>query len=167
MMDRYFSPGAEPTSPTPSSAKSPSKPEAPSSSPAKPKQDDSHSYSMSVSTSSSGDQEWSSARPPKPSLLNKFKISKGSSSQTKARPRPIRDPKKRVYKHRLAQSADWDRLPMAQALYNFKGEMKCDLEFRKGQVIYVLTRTDTQNDWWEGKLEDRVGIFPANYVKMM
>jgi len=35
-----------------------------------------------------------------------------------------------------------------------------------GEVITVLTRTDTQADWWEGKLHGRVGIFPANYVKM-
>ena len=170
MMDRYFGPGGE-TKPTSPTSKAPSKPEAPAASqsvsPSKPKQDDSYSYSAPSSTSTGGGQEWSSARPPKPSLLGKFKFSKGSSSQSKPRPRPIRDPKKKVYKHRLAQSADWDRLPMAQALFNFKGEMKCDLEFRKGQVIYVLTRTDTQNDWWEGKLEDRVGIFPANYVKMM
>ena len=168
MADRYFGPAGDtkPTSPTPKAPSKPEAPAAPSASPVKPKQDDSYSYSSS-STSGGGEQEWSSARPPKPSLLDKFKFSKGSSSHSKPRPRPIRDPKKKVYKHRLAQSADWDRLPMAQALFNFKGEMKCDLEFRKGQVIYVMTRTDTQNDWWEGKLEDRVGIFPANYVKMM
>ena len=44
--------------------------------------------------------------------------------------------------------------------------MKCDLEFRKGQVIQVITRMDSQNDWWEGRIDDRVGIFPANYVKL-
>ena len=162
MMNRYF-PGEEPSSPT--GAKTPTKSEAPATATSpKPKQD--NSYSAPSTTTVSGGQEWSGARPPKPSLLNKFKLSKGSSS-AKPRPRPVRDPKKKVYKHRLAQSADWDRLPMAQALYNFKGEMKCDLEFRKGQVIYVMTRTDTQQDWWEGRIEDRVGIFPANYVKMM
>ena len=161
MANRYF--GEEPT-PAPPPAKSPSKQETPAAS--KPKQDT--SYSAPSTSSVSGGQEWSSARPPKPSLFDKLKFSKGhGSSSAKPRPRPVRDPRKKVYKHRLAQSADWDRLPMAQALYNFKGEMKCDLEFRKGQVIYVITRTDTQQDWWEGKIEDRVGIFPANYVKMM
>ena len=163
MMNRYF-PGEEPTSPT--AAKGPSKPGAPAATSSKPKQDDSSFYSAPSTTTVVGGQEWSSVRPPKPSLLGKLKFSKGSSS-AKPRPRPIRDPKKKVYKHRLAHSADWDRLPMVQALYNFKAEMKCDLEFRKGQVIYVITRTDTQQDWWEGRIEDRVGIFPANYVKMM
>ena len=77
------------------------------------------------------------------------------------------DPKDRIYKHRLAKEADWDRVENARALFNFKGEMKCDLEFRKGQVIQIITKTETQDDWWEGKIEDRVGIFPANYVKLM
>lgn len=164
MMDRYFGPGGE-TTPTPApAAKSPSRPEAPAPSSSKSKQESKHSYSSSSSSTVGGQGEWNSDRPPKPSLFNKLKFSKGSSSQARPRPHPA---KKKVYKHRLAQSADWERLPMAQALFNFKGEMKCDLEFRKGQVIQVITRTDTQDDWWEGKLEDRVGIFPANYVKMM
>lgn len=158
MMNRFSGGETPPTTPTKKES---------SVSPSKPKQDDGYSQSYSTSsTTAVGGQEWSGARPPKPSFLDRLKTSKGSSS-AKPRPRPIRDPKNKVYKHRLAKKADWDRLPMAQALYNFKGEMKCDLEFRKGQVIYVITRTDTQQDWWEGKIEDRVGIFPANYVKMM
>lgn len=77
------------------------------------------------------------------------------------------DPKDRIYKSRLAKAADWDKLPLAQALYHFQGEMKCDLVFRKGQVIQIITLTETQNDWWEGRVDGRVGIFPANYVKLM
>lgn len=72
-----------------------------------------------------------------------------------------------MYKYNLSKEANWEEKMLVQALYNFKAERKCDLEFRKGQIIQVLTRTDNQFDWWEGKLEDRVGIFPANYVKAM
>ena len=72
-----------------------------------------------------------------------------------------------MYKYNLSKEANWDEKMLVQALYNFKSEKKCDLEFRKGQVIEVLTRTDNQHDWWEGQLEGRVGIFPANYVKLM
>ena len=113
-------------------------------------------------------------RPPsKPSVLSRFKpvinIRGGHSTPTKPRSNSVKrpPPDKRVYKHRLAKEADWESLPLAMALYNFRGEMKCDLEFRKGQVIKIITRTDTQNDWWEGRIDDRVGIFPANYVKLM
>ncbi|XP_060560689.1 SH3 domain-containing YSC84-like protein 1 [Ruditapes philippinarum] len=52
----------------------------------------------------------------------------------------------------------------AVAKYPFEGQLPCDLPFKTGDRIEVLTRTDTQNDWWEGRLKGRVGIFPANYV---
>ena len=108
-------------------------------------------------------------RPPKPSVFDRlnFTRSKSSSSSSKQPPRRRVDPKNKVYKSRLAREPDWDRLPVAQAQYNYKGEMKCDLVFRKGQIIQVITRSETQNDWWEGKLDGRVGIFPANYVKLL
>ena len=124
------------------------------------------------SSSGGGDYSHSStpsyreSRPPKPSIFSKLKGHSKEPPQRKAAP-VQKDPKDRVYKHRLAKEPDWDRLTMAQALYNFKGEMKCDLEFRKGQVIQIITRTDKQFDWWEGKIDDRVGIFPANYVKIL
>ena len=106
------------------------------------------------------------SHPPKPSIFSKLTGHSKPPPQRKAAPIQ-RDPKDRVYSHRLAKEPDWDRLTMAQALYNFKGEMKCDLEFRKGQVIKIITRTDKQFDWWEGKIDDRVGIFPANFVKVL
>ena len=105
--------------------------------------------------------------PPKPSLFGRLLKRDKESDRAPRRQRAQVDPKDRIYKQRLAKDPDWDRKQMARALYNFQGEMKCDLVFRKGQIIQVLTRTEDQNDWWEGKLEDRVGIFPANYVKLM
>ncbi len=110
------------------------------------------------------------ARPPKPSLKDKFKLNMnfGRSEPQKQAPRRVRkDPKDRIYNSRLAKEPDWDKLLRVQAMYNFVGEMNCDLQFRKGQVIKVITRTESHNDWWEGQLDDRVGIFPANYVKTL
>ena len=108
-----------------------------------------------------------SERPPKPSFFNRINFSvKSSAKKPKPKHRRV-DPKDRIYKSRLAREPDWDRLPLARAQYNFRGEMKCDLVFRKGQVIQVITKTETQNDWWEGKLEGKVGIFPANYVRLI
>ena len=106
----------------------------------------------------------------KPSVFARFKPSinlKAGGDKPKPEPRRVRKPKEKVYKYALSKEADWDNLPQALALYNFRAELRCDLEFRKGQVIQVMTRTDSQNDWWEGRIEDRVGIFPANYVKML
>ena len=107
--------------------------------------------------------------PPKPSKLSRFKpvinFSKSKEKVAPVRPRPAK-PKEKIYIYELTKEADWSQLPKAVALYNFKGQMNCDLEFRKGQWIEVLTRTENQFDWWEGRINDRVGIFPANYVRI-
>lgn len=51
------------------------------------------------------------------------------------------------------------------ATHVFAGEQPGDLSFVPGDRITVITKTDSQFDWWEGQLEDgRVGIFPANFV---
>ena len=110
-----------------------------------------------------------SSRHQKPSLFTRYKpnIHLKSSNKEQPKPRSVRTSERKVYKYVLSREAEWEQLPQAIALHNFRAEMKCDLEFRKGQIILVMTRTDSQDDWWEGKIEDRVGIFPANYVRML
>lgn len=76
----------------------------------------------------------------------------------------------------------------AVALYNFDADQPGDLGFKKGEVITVLKKTDSDNDWWyvlslsrdssssylatlansprTGMIGSRHGIFPSNYVKM-
>ena len=62
---------------------------------------------------------------------------------------------------------DWSAELAATTIYPFQGEKPCDLSFNVGEKITIITRTATQEDWWEGKLNGKVGIFPANYVKVM
>ncbi|KAM9766971.1 SH3 domain-containing YSC84-like protein 1 isoform 2-T2 [Menidia menidia] len=51
------------------------------------------------------------------------------------------------------------------ATHPFAGQQPGDLSFTPGERITIITRTESQYDWWEGKLEDgRVGMFPANFV---
>ncbi|RVE75176.1 hypothetical protein OJAV_G00014140 [Oryzias javanicus] len=51
------------------------------------------------------------------------------------------------------------------AMHQFTAVNPGDLSFSPGDQITVITRTESQYDWWEGKLADgRVGIFPANFV---
>ncbi|XP_053565711.1 SH3 domain-containing YSC84-like protein 1 isoform X2 [Bombina bombina] len=54
----------------------------------------------------------------------------------------------------------------ATALYPFEGQHPGDLKFQAGDKITVITNTDLQFDWWEGKLKGKTGIFPANYVQL-
>ncbi|KAL7332060.1 hypothetical protein PS15p_204161 [Mucor circinelloides] len=53
----------------------------------------------------------------------------------------------------------------ARALFNFAGEQDGDLVFHKGDIITIVKKTDTQNDWWTGRIGSRQGIFPANFVE--
>uniref|UniRef100_A0A3B3YAK2 SH3 domain-containing YSC84-like protein 1 n=1 Tax=Poecilia mexicana TaxID=48701 RepID=A0A3B3YAK2_9TELE len=51
------------------------------------------------------------------------------------------------------------------ATHPFTGQQPGDLSFVPGDRITVITKTDSQYDWWEGQLDNgRVGIFPANFV---
>lgn len=51
------------------------------------------------------------------------------------------------------------------ATHPFTGQQPGDLSFVPGDSITVITKTDSQYDWWEGQLADgQVGIFPANFV---
>ncbi|CAG8720497.1 11499_t:CDS:2, partial [Ambispora leptoticha] len=40
-----------------------------------------------------------------------------------------------------------------------------DLTFRKDDRIQLIERTEDKNDWWTGKLNGVVGVFPGNYVE--
>ena len=75
-------------------------------------------------------------------------------------------PRKPITKHAITKASDWDKEVYCYALYGFKGELPCDLQFNKGQRIAIITRTATQNDWWEGTVNGKTGIFPANYVHL-
>lgn len=55
----------------------------------------------------------------------------------------------------------------AIALYTFKGEQPGDLPFKKGDVIDILKKSDTTDDWWSGRNNGVSGIFPANYVELI
>ncbi|KAL3045452.1 hypothetical protein OYC64_013678 [Pagothenia borchgrevinki] len=51
------------------------------------------------------------------------------------------------------------------ATHPFTGQQPGDLSFVPGDSITVVTKTESQYDWWEGRHSDgRVGIFPANFV---
>ncbi|CDH55341.1 sh3 domain-containing protein [Lichtheimia corymbifera JMRC:FSU:9682] len=55
----------------------------------------------------------------------------------------------------------------ARALFNFSKQQDGDLPFRKGDIITIIKRTDTQHDWWTGRLNSETGIFPANFVEII
>jgi len=56
-------------------------------------------------------------------------------------------------------------LQRAKALwsYNENGSEPNDLSFRAGDIIEVITETNA--DWWTGRLNGKQGLFPSNYVE--
>ena len=55
-------------------------------------------------------------------------------------------------------------MPCARALHGFEGQGTHELSFSAGVSIMLLRRID--ENWLEGKLDGKVGIFPANYVNI-
>ncbi|PCH33055.1 BAR-domain-containing protein [Wolfiporia cocos MD-104 SS10] len=51
------------------------------------------------------------------------------------------------------------------ALYDFSPQAEGDLEFRAGDRIEVIERTESAEDWWTGRIGGRQGVFPGNYVQ--
>lgn len=55
-------------------------------------------------------------------------------------------------------------MPCARALYGFQGQSDHELNFSPGVSIKLLRRID--ENWLEGQLGEKIGIFPANHVNI-
>lgn len=55
----------------------------------------------------------------------------------------------------------------AIAKFTFDADQAGDLGFKKGDIITIVKRTESENDWWTGRIGDREGIFPSNYVDVV
>ncbi|XP_058047293.1 golgin subfamily B member 1 isoform X2 [Ahaetulla prasina] len=53
----------------------------------------------------------------------------------------------------------------ALALYDYQGEGDDEISFDPGDTITSIERVD--EGWWRGSCHGRVGLFPANYVKLL
>ena len=47
------------------------------------------------------------------------------------------------------------------ALYDFAAQADGDLDFKVGDRIEVVERTDSAEDWRTGRLDGRTGVFPG------
>jgi hypothetical protein len=53
----------------------------------------------------------------------------------------------------------------AEAKYNFSPQTSKELELKKGDRVTLIRRVD--DNWYEGRLGQRQGIFPCNYVEVL
>lgn len=50
------------------------------------------------------------------------------------------------------------------ALYDFEAANEGDLTIRANDRIELINRTPDTNDWWTGRLNNQVGIFPGEFL---
>lgn len=105
------------------------------------------------------------AKAPKPGtskggMGRSYSMRPASSAPTKAPPSSRQNAA-------AAGGVDWNNIPLCEAIWPFRGQLPCDLSFKTGERIEIRTRTGTQDDWWEGVINGRIGIFPANYVRVL
>lgn len=93
------------------------------------------------------------------SRLSKTRIASNSERLSPSRPPALAKPN--------FGGAQKSNANQAIALYTFKGEQPGDLPFKKGDVIDIVKKSDTTDDWWTGRNNGVSGIFPANYVELI
>ncbi|KAG0695886.1 E3 ubiquitin-protein ligase SH3RF1 [Chionoecetes opilio] len=55
--------------------------------------------------------------------------------------------------------------PCAKALYNYDRKEAGDLSFKKGDLIILRKKIDS--NWYEGELNNKFGFFPSSYVQVL
>lgn len=53
----------------------------------------------------------------------------------------------------------------ARAKYNFVAQSDIELSLSKGELVSLTRRVD--NNWFEGRIGNRKGIFPITYVDVL
>lgn len=53
------------------------------------------------------------------------------------------------------------QVPTATALYDYEAQAEGDLSFVTGDIIEIVQRGATENEWWTGKINGREGQFPG------
>jgi len=54
----------------------------------------------------------------------------------------------------------------AQALYDYEAQAAGDLSFATGDVIHIIQKGATENEWWTGSLNGRQGQFPGELPRL-
>ncbi|KAF4622956.1 hypothetical protein D9613_002181 [Agrocybe pediades] len=55
----------------------------------------------------------------------------------------------------------------AVALYDFTAVQDGDISFRQGDVIEIIQKSESTDDWWTGRSKGQQGIFPANFFELL
>ncbi|CAG8571832.1 11910_t:CDS:2 [Ambispora gerdemannii] len=95
------------------------------------------------------------------SLRNNFNNNDNNSSNAKSASAATIKPKKLPPPRPPTKPA----IKYVIALYDYDAQADGDLTFKKDDRIQLVERTEDKNDWWTGRLNGVVGVFPGNYVE--
>ncbi|XP_077461253.1 neutrophil cytosol factor 4 [Stigmatopora argus] len=77
--------------------------------------------------------------------------------------RRLRPPTRKV--KTVKSKTDLFSSPRAEAMSDFCGSSKAELNLKAGDLIFLLQRVN--GDWLEGTVNDQTGIFPESFVKII
>lgn len=83
----------------------------------------------------------------------------GSAVAGKAKPPP---PKPKPGRLSGAHTAS---VETCTALYDYEAQAEGDLSFSAGEIIEIVQRTASENEWWTGKVDGRQGQFPGRSLR--
>ncbi|EEQ92694.1 uncharacterized protein BDCG_07814 [Blastomyces dermatitidis ER-3] len=118
-------------------------------------------YDRPPGSSGSINRSYTTRANPKETFDNYSRADEDGYSYSDRRPTRPTAPKP-VFSSRPAASSLQKN--QAVALFTFDADQEGDLGFKKGEVITIIKKTDKKEDWWTGRIGDRTGIFPSNYV---
>lgn len=95
-----------------------------------------------------------------------FKL-RGLSFKKEKKDNGLKRSKSQKSSHEISSRLSVPDSTICEAIRPFDAILPCDLSFVAGDKITIITRTEKQFDWWEGKLKGKTGIFPANYVRVL
>lgn len=56
-------------------------------------------------------------------------------------------------------------LLVLQALYDYRANYEDELSFSEAMIIPLVRQVDS--DWWEGLIDGKKGLIPANYIQIL
>ncbi|CAF0882259.1 unnamed protein product [Rotaria sordida] len=94
----------------------------------------------------------------RPATEIEIQNNKNTTKTTPTNEKPLNSPMSPT----SASSTDSSFADIYEAIYPYEATDPSDLSFNAGERIIVLKR---EGDWWTGKVGDRTGTFPNNYVQ--
>ncbi|EYC42061.1 hypothetical protein Y032_0545g3245 [Ancylostoma ceylanicum] len=55
--------------------------------------------------------------------------------------------------------------PSAKALFDFEAQSEGELNLKEGQIVELISQVD--ENWFEGRLNGKSGLFPVTYVQVL